>query len=50
MPVFLATQAAEIRRILVQKPAWENSLWESISKKPNTKEGWWNNLSDRAPA
>jgi hypothetical protein len=23
------------------KPAWANSWWEPISKKPNTKKEWW---------
>jgi hypothetical protein len=33
MPVILATQEVEIRRIVVQKPAQANSQRDSISKK-----------------
>jgi hypothetical protein len=29
---------AEIRRIMVRSQPWENSLWNTISKKPNTKQ------------
>jgi hypothetical protein len=37
MPVILATQEAEIRRITVPwKPAWGNNLRDPISKKPIT--------------
>jgi hypothetical protein len=41
--VILATQEAEIRRIMVcgLKPAWANSLWDPISeKKKSQKKGW----------
>jgi hypothetical protein len=37
MPVILATQKAEIRRIAVLKPTQENSLRDLISKIPITK-------------
>jgi hypothetical protein len=37
-PVILATQEAEIRRITVQKLAWENSSVRSHLKKPFTKK------------
>jgi hypothetical protein len=37
MPVILATQEAEIRRI-GSKPAWANSLQDPILKKPITKK------------
>jgi hypothetical protein len=41
MPVILATQEAEIRRIVGLKAAWANCLQHPISKKPITKMGWW---------
>jgi hypothetical protein len=37
--VILATQEAEIRRILVRRFAWTNSLQDPISKKPIAKRG-----------
>jgi hypothetical protein len=38
MPVILATQEAEIRRNMVQKPAWANSSHETLSRKnPSAK-------------
>jgi hypothetical protein len=39
-PVILATQKAEIRRIVVQSQTQEN-------KKPFTKKGWWSGLRCR---
>jgi hypothetical protein len=36
MPVILATQEAEIRRITIQN--WANSLGDPILKKPITKK------------
>jgi hypothetical protein len=40
MPVILATQEAEIRRIAVQRQPWANSSRDPISKIPNTKQCW----------
>jgi hypothetical protein len=37
MPVILAAQEAEIRRIAVRRQAWANSLQDPISKKAITK-------------
>jgi hypothetical protein len=37
MPVILATQEAEMRRIIVQSQPWQGSLQNLISKIPNTK-------------
>jgi hypothetical protein len=39
MPVILATQKAEIRRIAVLSQPWTNSLGDTISRKPITKKG-----------
>jgi hypothetical protein len=39
MPVILAIQEAEIRRIAVQSQSWANSLRDPISKKPHHKKG-----------
>jgi hypothetical protein len=39
-PIILATQEAEIRRLMVQSQPQENSLQDPISKIPNTKKGW----------
>jgi hypothetical protein len=41
MPIILATQEAEMRRIEVQSQPWQIVLWDPISKKPVTKKGWW---------
>jgi hypothetical protein len=38
-PVILATQEAEIRRIVVRSQPWANSSQDPISKNPNTKKG-----------
>jgi hypothetical protein len=38
-PVILATQEAEIRRIMVQSQPWKIVLQDPISKKPITKIG-----------
>jgi flagellar biosynthesis/type III secretory pathway protein FliH len=45
MPVILAIPEAEVQT----KPVWTNSLSDPISKKPNTKQGWWGSSSGRAP-
>jgi hypothetical protein len=37
-PVILATQEAEIRRIVIQFQPWVNCLWEPILKKPHHKK------------
>jgi hypothetical protein len=37
MPVILSTREAEIRRILVQRKFWTNSLGDPILKKPTIK-------------
>jgi hypothetical protein len=39
MPIILATQEAEIRRITVLSQAWANSSQDPISKKPIIKKG-----------
>jgi hypothetical protein len=38
VPVILATQEAEIRRITVQSQPWANSSRDPILKKPFTKK------------
>jgi hypothetical protein len=40
-PVILATQEAEIRRIVVQSQPQANSSQDPISKKTFTKKDWW---------
>jgi hypothetical protein len=40
IPVILATEEAEIRRIMVGSQPWANSSQDPISKIPNTKQGW----------
>jgi hypothetical protein len=47
MSVILATQEADIRRIMVQSQSKTN---RHISKKPNTKQGWWSGSSGRVYA
>jgi hypothetical protein len=49
-PIILATQKAEIRRIMVRSQSRQNSLRDLISKIPRTKKDWWNDSSDRVPA
>jgi hypothetical protein len=44
MPIILATQQAEIRRILVQSKPRQIVHETLISKTPNTKMGWWSDL------
>jgi hypothetical protein len=39
MPVILATQEAEIRRMQFKEPAQANSSRDPVSKKPFTKKG-----------
>jgi hypothetical protein len=41
MPVILATQEAEIRRIMVESQPQEIVCETLISKNPNTKKDWW---------
>jgi hypothetical protein len=41
IPVILATQKAEIRRIEVQSQPEQIVLRDPILKKPFTKKGWW---------
>jgi hypothetical protein len=41
MPIILATQKVEIRRIEVQSQLWANSSKDPISKKKITKKCWW---------
>jgi hypothetical protein len=41
MLAILATQEAEIRRIMVQSQSRGNSSQDLISDKPLTKKGWW---------
>jgi hypothetical protein len=45
--VILATQEAEIRRIIVAKPASTNSSRDPILKKPITEIDWWSGLRCR---
>jgi hypothetical protein len=40
MPVVLATQEEEIRKIEVQSQPGQIVTWDPISKKPFTKKGW----------
>jgi hypothetical protein len=42
MPVILATQEAEIRRIVVQSQPREKVCQTLSQKKPSQKKGWWN--------
>jgi hypothetical protein len=39
MPVIIATQEVDIRRIMVQSQLQANSSPDPISKMPNTKKG-----------
>jgi hypothetical protein len=41
IPVILATQEAEIRRIMVHRQPREIVPRDPISKKPIKKNGWW---------
>jgi hypothetical protein len=41
MSVILTTEEAKIRRVVVRSQPRQNSLQDSISKKPFTKKGWW---------
>jgi hypothetical protein len=50
MPVILAIQEVQIRRIEVQKPAWVNSFQDLISKILNTKWDWWGYSKGKVPA
>jgi hypothetical protein len=43
-PIILATQEAEIRKMVVQSQPWANSSQDPIAKKPLTKKGWWSGL------
>jgi hypothetical protein len=45
VPVILATQEVEIRRIVVRSQPKANSLQDPISRKPITKKGWREALS-----
>jgi hypothetical protein len=49
-PVILASQGADIKRIVVQSQPQANSLRDSTSKIPNTKMGWYSVSSGRMPA
>jgi hypothetical protein len=40
-PGIIATQEAEIRRIMVQNQPWANSFRDPISNRSITKKGWW---------
>jgi hypothetical protein len=46
MPVILATQEADIRKIVVPSQPRENSSQALIMKKPITKEDWWSGSSE----
>jgi hypothetical protein len=50
MPVILAIQDTEIKRITIQSQPQANSLRDPISKIPNIKQGWWSDSSGRVPA
>jgi hypothetical protein len=46
IPIILATQEAEFRRIMVQSQPWANCSLDSILKKPiKKKKGWWSGSS-----
>jgi hypothetical protein len=47
-PVTLASQKAEIRKIALWSQLRITSLWDPISKKPTTKEGWWSGSSSKS--
>jgi hypothetical protein len=49
MPVILATQEAEIWKIVVWNQFQANSLQDPILKIPNTKQGWKNGSGGRTP-
>jgi hypothetical protein len=49
MSAKLATQEAEIRRIVVQTLLQPNSSQDLISKISNAEQGWERSSSDRAP-
>jgi hypothetical protein len=49
MPVNLATQEAEIRRIMVRSQVGQNSLWDPGKNSSHThKKGWWSGSRYRA--
>jgi hypothetical protein len=50
MPVILATQEAEIRKIAIQSQSQANISWGPILKIPITKKDWPSVSSGRAPA
>jgi hypothetical protein len=47
MPIILATQEAEIRRITVPIQPRQIVLQDSISKKSSTKKDWWSGSKHR---
>jgi hypothetical protein len=49
-PVILATQEAEIRRVMVQSQCWQIAHETLCRKKSNTVKGWWSDSSGRASA
>jgi hypothetical protein len=49
MPIILATQEAEIRKIVIQSQGGQ-IVHETLSQKKITKNGWWSDSSGGAPA
>jgi hypothetical protein len=49
MPVILATQETEIRKIMVQSQPRQIVPGDRILKKPITKKGWWSGSSSSGP-
>jgi hypothetical protein len=49
MPVILATQEAEIGRIMVQSQLRQIVLKTLSQKHPSQKKGWWSGSSDKVP-
>jgi hypothetical protein len=46
-PIILATQEAEIRRIVIHSQPRQIVPQDPISQKPFTKKGWWNGSRGR---
>jgi hypothetical protein len=49
MPVVLATQEAEIKRLIVQSQLRQIVLKTLSQKNPTQKKGWWSGSSGKAP-
>jgi hypothetical protein len=50
MPIILATQEAETRKIRVQSQPWQIAYKPLSQKYSMQKKGWWGGLSGRASA